>query len=217
MNNLNSIITSKGLSDLSTEYGELVIDGFLEDGILKDIPIIGSVLKLVSFGNSINEKIFIKKVYNFLFQLRKTDEKDRIRFIEDLDNSEKYQSKVGEAVFEIIDKIDSEGKPPIIGKMFAATIRGQIDYIDFLRVSHIVTNQFYFDLAAFKDHVDNGNLEGASISEFFSGSGLTTYDFLPAFENALGNENNNPARGITEYGKILLNIGMLDKNTKIVY
>ena len=38
---LESIIKSDDLATLAQEYGEIAVDGFLEDGALKDIPLLG--------------------------------------------------------------------------------------------------------------------------------------------------------------------------------
>ena len=39
-------IASDKITDLVTDSGELILDNVLEDGILKDIPLVGSILKI---------------------------------------------------------------------------------------------------------------------------------------------------------------------------
>jgi len=202
---LESVITSTELVSLTQEFGEIAIDGFLDDGVLKDIPILGTAVNLVSFGNSVNQMLFTKKIYKFLFHLRHIPEDKRIKTIKNINDSDKYQRKVGEAVFEILEKLESEGKPEIIGKIFAAVLEGKIDYLDFLRLSHIVKNQFYFDLLDLKQHMDGDKVLGLNLTDALFTSGLVDTNFLPLLDSK---KQKQPEKGLTEHGKILINIGM---------
>lgn len=205
---IESVITSKELISLSEEYGEIAIDGFLDDGVLKDIPILGTAISLVTFGNSVNKKLFIKKIYKFLFQLRDIPVEKRTEIIDRLNRSEKYQSKVGETIFEILEKIESEGKPEIIGRLFAATLDERISYIDFLRLTHIIKNQFYYDLLDLKSHVRGDAVLGLNLTDSLFTSGLVSTDFLPML--GAESEKREPNKGLTEYGKMLILIGMAE-------
>ena len=175
---LESIIKSDDLATLAQEYGEIAVDGFLEDGALKDIPLLGTAIKVASFGNSISKKLFLKKVYIFLFHLQDVPAEKRAKLVEKINKSSRFQSKIGETVFEILDRIESEGKPKVIGKLFAAVLNQDLDYLDFLRLSHIVQNQFYFDLVELKNHTDDDLVKGLEINNSLSMSGLTSTDCL---------------------------------------
>jgi len=205
---LESIIASNDLSTLTQEYGEIAIDGFLDDGVLKDIPLLGTAVKVASFGNSISKKLFLKKIYKFLFQLQNIPSEKRTKFISKVNDSRRFQSKIGETVFEILDRIESDGKPEIVGKLFVAVINQNLDYRDFLRLSHIVKNQFYFDLVDLKNHTEGDFIKGLEINNSLSMSGLTSTDFAGYYRDAVSeNEKPETYTSLTKYGKLLVGYG----------
>ena len=137
---LEQAIKDPALVELSSEYAELALDSVLDDGAAKDLPIVGTLVKLVSFGNSINKRIFKKKIYKFLFQLKSTSSSQRSALIRKINDSGKFQSSVGENLFEILEKIESDGKPEIVGKVFAALVEDKIHYMDFLKACLLYTS-----------------------------------------------------------------------------
>lgn len=145
-------IKNPNLQSLTQDYGELLIDGMMDDGVLKDIPIVGSVVNTIHFVNSISKHFASKKIYKFLYQLNEISEDERNKKINEINASGKYQSTVGEMIFELLERIESDGKPEIIGKLFAAVIEGKIKYISYLKSTHIIKNIFYYDLVDFLDN-----------------------------------------------------------------
>ena len=130
-NQLESVIKDSKLPELATEYSEILIDAILDEGVLKDMPLVGSVIGIVKFTNSIDQHFMTKKLYKFLFQLHKIPSEKRIKKIEEINSSQKYSCSVGEKILELLDKIDSEGKPEILGKLFKAVIQEKIDYLTY--------------------------------------------------------------------------------------
>ncbi len=65
--------------------------------------------------------------------------------------------------------------------------------------------QFYYDLLDLKDHGKDGKVIGLQINDSLFASELVTPDFLPAYK---GNEPEEPTTLLTEFGKILVTIGM---------
>ena len=209
--NLELAIKNPDLKLLTKQYTELLIDGVLKDGTLKDLPIVNSIIGLINFGSSINRNIATKKIYKFLFQLNEVPEEKRKKKIEQINSSEKYQTKVGEIIFEILDKIESDGKPEIIGKLFCAVIEEKIDYLTFLKISHIIKSIFYYDLVFLKE-----NYDGKYITKFSDDSLLVSgivqnnADFVKAFETGLNSDEKyeQEKNTLTEIGKIIIEIGM---------
>lgn len=216
-----SIIKQSDLTSLSKDYGEMLIDSSLNDGMLKDIPMIGTLVGVINFGNSVNQIITTKKLYKFLSQLKDIPEKKRLKKINKINSSKKYQSSVGEQLFELLDKVESDGKPEILGKIFAAYIEEKIDYQTFLKISHIIKNVFYYDLVSLKQSYDgkylNNNMD---IIDTLVINGLvqSNVDFAKSFDSALSFDDQGNKKEpkefiqekdtLTEIGKIIIEIGM---------
>lgn len=193
---LELVIKDSDLPSLSKDFAEVAIDGVLDDGVLRDLPLVGAVVGVIKFGNSINKHLSAKKIYKFLFEIHKIPQEDRIKKIDEINNSKKYQSSVGEMIFELLDRIESDGKPEIIGKMFAAVIEEKIDFTDYLKCAHIVKNFFYYDLVTLKNGYEKGEIH-TSFGDGFFDSGLVI----------IGTMGKNETR-LSELGRIIIEIGM---------
>lgn len=51
--------------EIISNTSEVVFDAFLEDGIIKDIPLIGTLYKGINLVSSIQDRLFTKKLYFF--------------------------------------------------------------------------------------------------------------------------------------------------------
>ena len=204
---LELIIKDSELPSLSKDFTEVAVDGIMDDGVLKDLPLVGGLIGMVKFGNSVNKYISAKKIYKFLFELHDIPQAKRIQKIDEINSSKKYQSTIGEMVFELLERIESDGKPEIIGKMFAAVIEEKIDYGVFLKCSHIVKNIFYYDLAELKNNYEKGSIAG-TITDGILSSGLIKLGSLGDYKSVIdGKPNPNPTT-LSELGVIVVKIGM---------
>lgn len=55
----NSIMKDEIMS-LLTDFGEFTLDSFLQDGMIKELPIVGSAFSMVKIGADIRDRIFIQ-------------------------------------------------------------------------------------------------------------------------------------------------------------
>ncbi len=136
-------ITSEHLYELSSDLGEPLLDAILKEGVLKEIPVFGTIYKLSNIALAIKQHFFIKKVYKFLFEIKDVDPIKRKKFIEDLENT---GEKAGEALLLLIDRIDSIKKPKLIANLFKARVEEKISIEKFLRFSMIIERAFLYDL-----------------------------------------------------------------------
>jgi len=54
------------IMSLLTDFGEFTLDMFLQDGIIKDIPIVGSGFSMVKISADIRDRIFMEKLKSFI-------------------------------------------------------------------------------------------------------------------------------------------------------
>ncbi len=139
---LATTISTSDLKDLSGDYAELLVDSVLKDGVLKEIPIVGSIVAIGKFGVSINNYMFIKKVLNFLTNIKEIPVEKRLEMINKIERSCNYQSNVGQALILIIDKLEDLEKPKVIGKLFTAVLSNSLEYDTFLRISQGIEKIF---------------------------------------------------------------------------
>ncbi|MDL1989036.1 MAG: hypothetical protein LWX08_15625, partial [Deltaproteobacteria bacterium] len=169
-NSLENTLKNSDLQNVTISIAEVFTDSLMEDGIAKDIPIIGTVIGLGKTAIGIKESLFLKKVIYFISELKNISSTKRHEMIDKIDKSGKFRTKVGEKLLYIIDKCDDHEKSQIIARLFSAFLLGTIGYDEFLRASHIVDHLMNDDLKWFiesgwedtfnwKHNIDHSNYE----------------------------------------------------------
>ena len=57
------------IDGLVVDYAEIGLDKVLDNDIIQDIPILKSLVALAKISLNIRDKLYVKKVYNFLINL----------------------------------------------------------------------------------------------------------------------------------------------------
>ena len=144
---LVSTIADKGAIDLVSDYSELALDGLLSDGPLKDVPVIGTVIKIAKVGIGVRDHVFLKKVASFLRPLKDISDHERDNFRSRIEADEEFSSTVGEKLILLLERADDMKKPALIGKAFAAYLRKELDFEQFTRMAAGIDRALMPDLA----------------------------------------------------------------------
>lgn len=188
----------------STDLAEFFADGVdLLLDVAECIPAVGLSLKAAQTYRRISDRLYIRKVEGFLNEISKVTPQQRKDFY-DREESSGQTERFGEAVILILDKLDEMRKPPIIGRLMAAYMRGEITREQAFRLSAAVNRAFYDDLLYLTKFVEGvqGEMEPAADSLFalglLSNRGLVagTIDFNEPSENGALYE-------LSSYGRLL--------------
>jgi len=175
-------IFNENIKKLEIELTESVIDSILEEGLLKEIPIISTSISLYKLGRNYKLRNLIKNLYTFLFQLKGISEETKTNF---LNKIEKNKDDLFEKLLYILDRLDDSYKSEIIGKLFRNYIYNKINLNDFLRMCFIVERTYYKDLKYFNysynpnnidDDEDEEMLESKSSKDALVNMGLIEYE-----------------------------------------
>lgn len=121
---LKSVATSKDAIDLFDKVGEVALDEFLKEGVVKDLPLIGVAVSLVNAGNSLMAYMFVKKIFKFLSETDRMSQSQRDEFYQKL-NAKEAQN-LGEVTLMILDKCDSHIQSELLGRAFVRLMEGAI-------------------------------------------------------------------------------------------
>lgn len=163
-------LTDSNLENINIDVAEIAIDSVLSDGLLKDLPIVGTLVSLSKLGANIHDKLFLKKILSFLYGLKDVSAEDRSKIIKEIDESKKYRIKVGEKLLYIIDKCDDYEISELVSVVFKYFIEGNISYKEFLKASIVLNNltindfkwfiekgqSYHFDLDDINDLIGSG-------------------------------------------------------------
>ena len=128
-------VISEHLSEVVFDVAEAALDANLADGVIKDLPIIGPVVKFVQAGKSISGALFILKLMRFLKELQNVPWEEREKLLKKYPDSSERQKVLGENLLLALERLDDIEKPRFLARFFAAYIKTEIDYTTFTRLS----------------------------------------------------------------------------------
>lgn len=139
---------------ITADLLEVALDHVLDEGVIKDIPIIRAIAGLAKATVSIRDRILIKKLLAFFFSLRSVSAEVRQEFRAKIAVDEEFRYRLGEKVLLIIERLDDIGKAGLIARAFRAYMETRIDYGMFQRLACAIDKCFYFDLMSLKSNDD---------------------------------------------------------------
>lgn len=148
-NSLEQTIKNSDLQNVTISLAEAIMDSLMGDGVVKDIPIIGTIVGLGKGTIGIKEHLFLKKIIFFISELKDIPPSKRFEMIEKINCSGNFRIKVGEKLLYIIDKCDDHEKSQITARLFSAFLSEKINYDEFLRAAHIIEGLMAEDLKWF--------------------------------------------------------------------
>lgn len=150
------------LTNISKDMLEIGLDSVFKEGLLKDIPVINALMSFVGIGLNIKDRLFIRKLLYFLYEIKKVPIERRIQEIEKINKSNRYKSTVGEKLISLIDKSDELNKAQLLGELFNYVLSLKIEYNMFLRCANSINKSYISDLEWF---LDSSHLEYKSSLE----------------------------------------------------
>lgn len=150
---------SKDLQEVAAGAVEAAIDDQMDEGILKEIPVLGSLISLCKAGISIRDRIFARKVECFINSVSGLSWSERSRVFDELGSTPELQERAALAILDILERCDPIDKPRLIGNLFVAMARGSIAGKDLLRLSTMITGVFPDDLQTLAKRHSPNDLE----------------------------------------------------------
>jgi len=158
-------IYSPKLTEVAKDIGEVALDSLLDDGILKDLPIIGTIVSVFNGAMDIRDRIFIAKIARFLFRLSDVPIEQRRLFEERTCANQKLKRKVGMTLALLLDRLDDIEKPDFVAWCFGAYLNDTITFEVFRRMSSAIDIAFVEDLKAIcKEDINQAIGEDNSLS-----------------------------------------------------
>lgn len=143
---LVATLKSDDAVSIATDASELAIDAVLDEGMLRDIPVFGTLVSLAKIGFSIRDRIFVSKLVKFLSGLENLPSDERRTMAEKLDADPAYGRNTGEHLIEILERIDAHRKPFMVAKVFSAYVRGAINANALNRLNFAIDQIPFFEI-----------------------------------------------------------------------
>ena len=137
--------------DTSIELLEAVGDQVFDNGLLKDIPILGTAVNLARLRKTITDRLFLKKVEKFLVSLSEVEETEKQKFYGRLETDQRLREKTGEVIVLILNRFDDLEKPEILARVFRSYMKGIIGFDQFRQLASAVALAYIEDLRQLVD------------------------------------------------------------------
>jgi hypothetical protein len=185
----------ENLGDLLITGGDLILDSLIENELIKEIPVIGTSLKIIGAVRSVRDNAYLNKIRTFLNQVGEISEDQKQRLISESKKSKKNRVKFGNALYSSLEQSDSQVKIQYIGIAFEAFLNKDIEEHDLRMICHIINNTFVDELI---DVIEN-DLPEVNLKYVVS-SGLAESHFVP---RTMHGNSGQPFYELSEYGKKL--------------
>ena len=139
---------SKEATSLTTDFLEIGLDAVMDDGILKEIPILSTAVGLYKIGHSLKERHYIKKLIAFIDALNKgvADEEKREYYKSKVKDDPKRRNKELEYILLLIDRYIQTDKAQYLAIAYLNYLDNYIQWDKFVKATEILDRLFLDDL-----------------------------------------------------------------------
>jgi hypothetical protein len=142
-------IRNSDLHEVTEGLAETFLDTMLHEGVLRELPIFGSLIGIGKTVFNIRNSLFLKKIIFFLSEMGHVPVEKRRKMIDSINQDQNQKIKVGEKLIYIIDKCDDHIGAKYVAQFFSAFLEEKISYGEFKKGARIIQNIFIEDLEYF--------------------------------------------------------------------
>ena len=151
------------------EYIEFGIDSFINDGILKDIPIVNTIVAVLKVGKNIHDRNLLKQTLTFINEFNKNNitEEQLKNYKERIEKDrKKCEDELGRVLLLLNNFIDKE-KSIMLSKLFKAYVSQLLNWNDFCEYSEIINRLFIQDFSFLQEIYLGRNSDTTNRSDIY--------------------------------------------------
>lgn len=137
------------LLELAADSAEIAFKQRIDDSVIKDIPIIGSIVKIYGIGSSIRDRLYTDKIRQFLIALDEIPEDKRLQFRDAVVSGHEECERLVQKILLVLESQSDVEKSELIANFFLAYLDGVLAEAEFRRALDITANYFLDDLKEF--------------------------------------------------------------------
>ncbi len=127
-------------SNVLSNIAEVGLDAIINDGLLKDVPLVSTAISIFRIGSGIRERHYIQKLASFVLALNNgmVDEKKRDYYKRRIMDNPKKSSKEIEYILLLIDRYLDANKPSLLAKLWLAFLDQRITWNEFAKYAEVI-------------------------------------------------------------------------------
>lgn len=151
------------LTDCGIDFLELSIDSVLQDGLLKDIPIVGTIVNMGKFAQNVHDRNLLRQTLTFINEFNNgkfsPDEVEKHRK-KVLASPRKLEEELGRILTILNRNIDSI-KSVLEAKFYVAYLKRNINWYEFCELCDITDRLFISDINTLEEAYNLGGVTEA--------------------------------------------------------
>jgi len=132
-------LSKTGITDLAAEYGEVGIDQLLDNGLLRELPGLKTIIGAIRACRSARDYVFFKKIKRFVESIEEHPAEQREEFARTMDEDPEYRTRVTDSLLLLLEQLDDIEKVVLLARAFTAFVRGDVEsFYYFQRYGEII-------------------------------------------------------------------------------
>jgi hypothetical protein len=134
------------IREIVTDGIEVTLDCYIDHEVLKDIPIVGTLVNVWKAKKTISDKIFYIKMERFLRRTKNIDQSSAREWRRKMKDDPESARKIGETIVLCLESQSSLKKCDIIGHLFRKMIENDLSKEVFDRMIHAIWQMYVHDV-----------------------------------------------------------------------
>ena len=196
--------------DIIGDYTEIGIDSFIEEGILKEIPFVRSIVSMLKIGKNIHDRNLLKQTLTFIkeFNSGNISKGKLIAYKSTIENNhQKCEEELGRVLILLNSYVDRE-KSIMLARLYKSYVMQEINWHEFCEFSEIINRLFIEDLRILKYLQEQKKIKGSQGDDFrlerLYSLGIVGNSYFADFNNL--KDNFIEGRVLNSIGKKFCNI-----------
>lgn len=146
-----------GSKDFIEDIAEVGIDSVLEEGLLKEIPIVGFLIGTKNVVQNLQDRNLLNQTLQFIkeFNSGSIDTRKLSKYKEDISQDNGKAEKELGRVLLILNRILDSKKSKILANFYRNYVNGKISWEDFCELSSVLEMLFISDIKILEDIASN--------------------------------------------------------------
>lgn len=169
--------------ELAADIVEPFVDLLFDEGVLKEIPILGAGIKVAGAASSVSDGLLLRKLRKFLEPVGKVPQEQRRAFADKVNGSPDFRTKIGEQIIVIVARLDDIEKSDFLGWLFTQVVIERLSYNKFREMAMAIDRCFFDDFNHLELDAGYGPAHyGPSVASRLIGCGMLEIYSIPTIK-----------------------------------
>lgn len=146
---MENTLNNEGFTSTAAEALDILLDQVIDDGVLRDIPIVGWMINAAKAAIDVRDRLYIRKLLKFILSTDGASDKERQRFFSELSKHQEAKDRLFEKILMTMERLDDVKKAEYVGKAFMHLVKGDIDILDYYRTCAAIEATMLDDIELF--------------------------------------------------------------------